>query len=69
MGAGYTSPNIIRVIEIKWVKWAVHVAQITGVRTAQNRSQNTERKKAFGRSVLDGRMLLRWEAYVQEIWR
>jgi len=41
----------------------VHVAQITKVRIAQNRSQNAERKNAFGRSVLDDRMLLRWEAY------
>jgi len=67
VGAGYPSPNIFRVIELKWVRWAVHVAQITKVRTAQNRSQNAERKNAFGRSVLEDRMLLRWEAYVQEI--
>jgi hypothetical protein len=67
--AGYPSSNIIRVIELKWVRWAVHAAQIIKVRTAQNRSQNAERKNAFGGSVLDDRILLRWEAYVQEIRR
>jgi len=57
----FSSPNIIRVMESRRMRWAWHVARIGEQRCTQGFGEKrTEGTKSFGRPRLDGRILLRW---------
>ena len=57
----YYSPNIVRVIKSRRMRWVGHVAFI-GERRGVYRVLvgKSERKRTLGRPRLDGRVLLRW---------
>jgi hypothetical protein len=54
----YASPNIIRVIQIRMVRWAGHVTRMAKIRNAYN-IRKTKRTDNLGDLGIDGRIILR----------
>jgi hypothetical protein len=67
----YISPNIIRVIESRRVKWTGHVAYIREVRIAHKfLVEKPEGRKPLGTLYADGRIILEWflEKHGGKLW-
>ena len=57
----YSSPNIIRVIKSRRMRWEGHVARMGGgERCIQGFGGVPERKRPLGDPGVDGRIILRW---------
>jgi hypothetical protein len=57
----YTSPNIIRVIKSKMMRWAGHVARVGEIRNGYNiLIGKPEEKGPFGRPRRKGKIILKW---------
>ena len=54
----YSSPNIVRVIKSRRMRWAGHVVSTRGGKGCV--LGKLEGKRPLGRPSLDGRMILRW---------
>jgi hypothetical protein len=57
----YTSPNIVRVIKSRSMRWAGHVAPMGVMRNAHSfLVEKTERKRPLERLGVHGRIILEW---------
>ena len=57
----YCSPNIVRVIKSRRMRWVGHVARMEERRGVYRiLVGNPERKRVLGRPGVDGRIILRW---------
>ena len=57
----YRSPNIVRVIKSRRLRWAGHVARMEKDRSAfKILTGKSKGKRPLGRPMLDGRTILEW---------
>jgi len=56
----YTSPNIVRVIRSRMMKWMGHVVCMGGMRNAKFWLVNLDRRDHVEDLGVDGRVLLEW---------